>query len=650
MSAVSTNGPRLIGLAGPFKGQVFPLAQAEASIGRESCNDLWSADPSLSRKHCVVEGGGEAYSIRDLESRNGTFVNGRRVQQTALRHHDQIAIGDSLLLFALRDEALPAPAALIEVTETADLDAPPIILHQEDAIYLQPEKLQAVFPDTARVTRDLDALLKIATGIGKIREREALEWQLLGMIFDIMPADRAAILHFSSGSDNYDSGVAWDRQHGPGTPVRVSRTIVRRVLAERVALLVADVQADSRLRDVKTLSLSRVHSVLCVPLLVGASIDGVIYLDAQNPQERFDQNHLELMTAVASIAGLALENVQLWDDLREENRRLRSEMNLEHNLVGSSPRMRELLDLIQRVAPADSTVLIQGESGTGKELVARAIHRNSSRADQAFVAINCAALAESLLETELFGHEKGAFTGAIAQKKGKIEVADKGTLFLDEISEAPLGFQAKLLRVLQEHEFERVGGNRSIRADVRVVAATNKNLQEAVSAGRFRSDLFYRLNVVSVTTPPLRDRREDISLLAQSFLEKFSRKSNTPKKSFSAEATTILSQYDWPGNVRELENAIERAVVLGTEETVLAEDLPENIIESASSGATGGNRFHGTLRENKKQLVLQALEQANGYYVDAAKILGIHPNSLLRLIRNLGLKTSAKGAPGSQAS
>ena len=320
-------------------------------------------------------------------------------------------------------------------------------------------------------------------------------------------------------------------------------------------------------------------------------------------------------------------------------------MNCRYEIVGDSAKLRDLLELIERVAPTSSTVLIQGESGTGKELVARALHRNSPRADGPLIAINCAALTETLLESELFGHEKGAFTGAISRKKGKIEMAEGGTLFLDEISELAGGMQAKLLRALQEREFDPVGGTRSVKVNVRVIAATNRNLAEEVQAGRFRSDLFYRLNVVSLMTPSLRDRREDIPLLAQNFVAKVSEKYHVPPKKLSAEALTLLMQYDWPGNVRELENAIERAVVLGASEEIVAEDLPATLrepvhCESADAG------FQGAVKENKKQLVLQALEKANGYYVDAAKILGLHPNSLLRLIRTLGLRTVANGAVG----
>jgi Nif-specific regulatory protein len=418
---------------------------------------------------------------------------------------------------------------------------------------------------------------------------------------------------------------------------------VQRVLKDRVGLVVRDVAGSDAMRQVKTLTELKVSSLLCVPLLVAQRLLGVIYLDSTNPLSEFDENHLQVMTAVAGIASLAFDNVKQWEKLRQENQELRAEIQLEHNMVGGSPAMRKVFDFIRRVAPTDSTVLVQGESGTGKELVAHALHRNSPRAEQPFVAINCAAIAESLLESELFGHEKGAFTGAAAQKKGKVEIAEGGTLFLDEIGELAPGLQAKLLRVLQEREFERLGGTKPIKLDIRLIAATNRSLPEAVKAGTFRNDLYYRLNVVTLNMPPLRDRREDISVLADHFVAKASRKSRTRVKPLSPEAVAALMHYDWPGNVRELENALERALVLGSTDSILPDDLPEAVLEAGSTAAAPADKYHGSIKETKKQLILQALQQANGNYIEAAKALGMHPNSLLRLVRTLDLKAVKAG-------
>src|SRR5438876_1910455 len=308
-----------------------------------------------------------------------------------------------------------------------------------------------------------------------------------------------------------------------------------------------DVLADAQFRPTESLVASQIRSLLCVPLLVFGSKLGVIYADTTRPDARLDEHHLHLLTAIASVTAVALEHARYVEWLEGENRRLQEEINIEHDMIGESARIREVYQFINKVAAADANVLIRGESGTGKELVARAIHRNSRRANQPFVAINCAALTETLLESELFGHEKGAFTGAIAQKKGKIEVADGGTVFLDEVGEMAPSMQAKLLRVIQEREFERVGGTRPIKVDIRLIAASNRNLDEAVKTNRFRQELFYRLNVLCVTLPPLRERREDIPLLASYFVQRYSRQANRPVSGISPEAHALLNQYDWPG-------------------------------------------------------------------------------------------------------
>jgi len=307
-----------------------------------------------------------------------------------------------------------------------------------------------------------------------------------------------------------------------------------------------------------------------------------------------------------------------------------------HDMVGESAPMRAVYECIRKVAPRDSTVLICGETGTGKELAARAVHQNSPRSSRPFVAVNCAALTESLLESELFGHEKGAFTGAVVLKKGKFEVADGGTIFLDEVGELAPALQAKLLRALQHHEFERVGGTRAISVNVRLIAATNQDLQAAVAAGRFRQDLWYRLNVVGVTMPPLRARRADIPMLAAHFAAKYGRGRAIE---LSRDALDALRAYDWPGNVRELENAVERAVVLGYSDRIVADDLPETVLESSSAARPReGTAYHQTVLDVKRRLILDAIERSGGNYTAAARLLGINPTYLHRLVNNLQLR------------
>jgi len=625
--------PRIIGIAGPFQGVVFALPEGEVTLGRDPGNQIWTGDSFLSRRHCVLARSGNALRIRDLGSHNGTRVNGIPVQEHELGPGDQISVGQSIFLFLLNEQDTNTDARAVRLDDTLTAEDITVRVRLDGAGTSGGKMLR-------RTNQDLDALLKIATGIGGIRDSESLQWQLLGFLFDIVPAERGAVV-FLDRAGNVSSTAAWDRVKGPDHPVPVSKAILQQVFHEKAGLIVDGARQPA---SVQAAGESGVRSLLCVPLAVSKQVLGAIYLDTEKPAPQFDEHHLEVMSAVAGIAALALDNLRQCEQLELENRELRAEIDLDHNMIGESARMRAVFEFIRRVAPTDSTVLIQGESGTGKELVARAIHRNSPRAERPFVAINCAAITETLLESELFGHEKGAFTGATAQKKGKVEIAEGGTLFLDEISELAPGLQAKLLRVLQEREFERVGGTAPIALDIRVVAATNKDLLEAIESGAFRKDLYYRLNVVSVPMPALRERRDDIPLLAEHFVAKASRKCRTAVKGISAEARMCLVNYDWPGNVRELENAIERALVMGSGEMLIPDDLPEAVLEGGAGESDPAAKYHGAVKESKKQLVLQGLQQAGGNYIEAAKILGIHPNSLLRLIRNLDIKAAVKAA------
>jgi Nif-specific regulatory protein len=631
-------------IAGPLKGSTVSLEEDQVSIGREPSNQVSLLDAAVSRHHCLIRREDDQFKIQDLDSRNSTFVNGIPITERVLASGDEIKIGNSLFVFVLPEAGNEGSASSVEFDKTDTDAASTIILRRQDARYLG--ELDKVKP-TARTVRDLNALLRVSKTVNSVRGLAALEKQVIELIFEVSPAERAAILLYDQGQEECSSVFGWDRRSGPNHAVQVSRSIVSQVLSEGVAVLCNDLPMAEAFASADSVVARQIRSVLAVPLEVFERILGVIYLDASEPAVRFDENDLQLLTAIGSIAASALDNARRMEWLEEENRRLQSEMNVEHNMVGESPRMREVYQFINRVASKDSTVLIFGESGTGKELVARAIHRNSGRANNPCVAINCAALAESLLESELFGHEKGSFTGAIAQKKGKLEIAEGGTVFLDEIGELAPQLQAKLLRVLQEREFERVGGTRTIKLDVRLIAATNRDLEDEVKKGRFREDLFYRLNVVSLRMPGLRERREDISLLVSYFAAKYAKRANRNILGISPQARAFLLNYDWPGNVRELENAIERAVVLGSSDLILPEDLPEVILEKAEpAGSAIVNAFHDAVRDAKKHIIITAVEQTGGNYTEAAKLLGLHPNYLHRLIRNLDLKALLRQAAG----
>lgn len=340
---------------------------------------------------------------------------------------------------------------------------------------------------------------------------------------------------------------------------------------------------------------------------------------------------------------LRIERVCKDKQLIKENNELREALRERHRIegiIGESGQMQEVLDLVRRVAPSNATVLIRGESGTGKELIAKAIHYESTRKDGPLVKVNCAALPETLLESELFGHEKGAFTGAFTARKGRFEVADKGTLFLDEIGDLPAHLQAKLLRVLQEKEFERVGSSQAISTDVRIITATHRDLESLIKEGRFREDLYYRLNVVTIMLPPLRERRQDLALLMDHFLEEFARKNGKAIRGFSHEARDALLRYDYPGNVRELENLVERAVVLTRDDVISLGELPLSIKEPRTEVMDQAN-LSAVVEGIERRMIVDALKEASGIQTRAADSLGISERALRYKLKKYGIRGEA---------
>jgi transcriptional regulator with GAF, ATPase, and Fis domain len=614
--------PRLVAISGPLEGTVRAVNDGPLFMGRDPSNQVTVGEPAVSRKHCTItELSTGIYEIADLDSHNGTFVNGIQVSRTSIQHGDRIRIGISEFVFLTGpDEEAALPASQLG-RETTSIGMKTLFLDHRSGL---PSNASGV----GRMARDLTAFFKIANVINSTRDLEALQRELLVLISEVIPAAQSAIVLQPNASDEPYPACTWNRDDAkPGLVIR--EEWAQRAMWERCAVF-----------TVASAGSPTDEHVLCVPLIAVENILGVIYLTSPASSPPFGDDHVFFLSAVSRIAAVTLENLLQLDSLRAENQRLRADVGTE-TLIGESRAMLRVTEFIGRVAKGDSTVLIRGESGTGKELVARALHANSLRPSKPFVAINCAAIPETLLESELFGHEKGAFTGAAATKKGKLEVAEDGTLFLDEIGEmAPL-LQAKLLRALQQREFERLGGTRLLPFNARVVAATNKNLEHAIKAGEFRQDLYYRLNVVSVALPPLRDHREDIPLLAMYFANKFAAKCKRGFKGIVPEARNLLMQYSWPGNVRELENAIEHAIVLGLTEEILPEDLPEALLEGQSSGEVAA-LYHSTLDQTKKQLVVNAMTEAKGSHVEAARLLGIHPKYLHRLIKNLDLKGELK--------
>jgi Nif-specific regulatory protein len=406
------------------------------------------------------------------------------------------------------------------------------------------------------------------------------------------------------------------------------------------SLIVNDTDTDSRFyADISKSIGYPTYSILAVPMRVREETVGLIEILNKKQKKYFTQDDLRWLELFAVQAALAIENARYLEKAQDEIHYLRDQVQAEkgwHNLIAKSPLIIEKLDLIERVAKTDSSVLILGESGVGKELFAEQVHLRSARSGKNFVRVNCAALPEGLLESELFGHVKGAFTDAVQNRRGRFELADGGTIFLDEIGDLPLKLQSKLLRVLQQRTFERVGSSDPVSVDVRIVAATNRDIERLVENGEFRSDLYYRLNVLPLHVPPLRQRKEDIPALADFFLKKFSRETNKHFVGFTEGAMELMLSYSWPGNVRELENAIERAVVIAKESRIGAKDL------LLGTGASGTDEYKGkSLKEAlsifKRHFILKALEDNHWNQTETAKVLDIQRTYLSRLIKELDI-------------
>lgn len=475
-------------------------------------------------------------------------------------------------------------------------------------------------------TGDVDsvkALSEIAQTINSIQEIDPLLKAILAIAMETLAAERGFVVFKSSAAAHgFEIETSKNLSGNQISDVaQLSSSVINAVLAKGEPILLFEAQKDPRYRETESIVIQQIKSIACVPLSIKNRQIGAIYLDSLQERSRFTNESLPFLTAFANQAAIAIENARLYGRLRDENRKLREEVQRLHGfseIIGQSPKMRDLFDILSRVLESDISVLIEGESGTGKELVARAIHYNGHRREGPFMALFCGSLPDSLLESELFGHKRGAFTGAVSDKRGLFEAANGGTFFLDEIGDLSLDIQTKLLRVLQEREIRPVGGNQVRKVDVRIISATNKVLTDLVREGKFREDLYYRLNTISIPMPPLRERKSDIPLLANHFLDKFVGSKKQAIKGFEDAAMEALTSHRWPGNVRELQNTIERAVVMAKRELITAEDLNLNQTLDDSFFEPGT-----TLEEVEQRFVKNTLDQEHGNISATAKILGV---------------------------
>lgn len=608
---------RLVIVAGPSRGAQVALETEEVALGRDTSCGVCLPDATLSRRHALLVKSPDGWRIRDLGSLNGLRVNGLSTADYRLSDGDRIDLGSSTLVF----RSAPPEGADGGVEEIDAEVVSTIRVPVSEALFAGDAAARA----SRKVERSLGLLLSAGRRFAAERTVEGLSKALLSSASDVAAGTVGAVLLKEEGDALREVAVSHGTAGGPRVPAGAAAQALE--CREAVALRLDGPDG-----------LHGLHGA-AVPILRGEERLGVLCLSGSGAP--IPEDDLQLLFGLCASAGTSLALVRHLVWLEGERRRLESSTG-DEELRGDSPAIGRVRALLARAAASEASVLLAGESGTGKELAARALHARSARRDGPFVAVNAAALVDTLVESELFGHERGAFTGAVARRRGRLETAHHGTLFLDEVGEMAPQTQAKLLRALETRSFERVGGTESVKVDVRVVAATNRDLPAEVREKRFREDLYYRLAVVTITLPPLRERREDIPGLASFFLARHAQRLARALDGFSPAALSRLVSYDWPGNVRELGNAVERAAVLSAGPLVRPEDLPEALVEGpASSGDEVLPPYHEAVNRAKRQVVAAALAQARGNVTEAARALGLHPNYLHRLLNQLGLREGA---------
>jgi transcriptional regulator with GAF, ATPase, and Fis domain len=668
----------------------FPLAGAPVVVGRGAGSDVRLADGSLSNHHCRLEPADDGWKVVDLESRNGTFVNDVLVKRRLLEDGDRLRLGRVHFRFRsgdAEDDPLEDVARLASRIHRRKGKAG---LEEGARLFAEAAAKRGVAGLLAG-SEDIEAaqrLQEVLKAMIAERRPEAIFEIILDALIDFTGAERGFCFLGGTDGEGERTVVAarnLDREAVQDALLKVSHTVERKALEEGNPVIVTDAAADERFSGLESVAGMKLRSILAVPVMGRSGPVGTIYLDNRFERGVFREEQLPMIRLYADEAALALRNAALHEEsehrleeltqakteveelnrilservartsaelqeVKEHVMRERAEAPLKYsysNIIGASRKMQDLFLLLDKVTDSDVPVLIQGESGTGKELVARAIHYNGARKDRPFVTENCAAIPETLLESELFGYMRGSFTGATADRKGLIEAANGGTLFLDEIGDMPLGMQAKLLRVLQEHEFRPVGGKHQVRVDVRILAASNQDLRELAREGKFRQDLFFRLNVITVDLPPLRDRREDIPLLVEKFLADFAGSAGGSAKTVSEDAMRALMAHHWPGNVRELRNEILRAAALSDRVIVpMILSAPirggdDDVTDAAELGSKPLKDLVRDVAEDlERRLIRAALKRCRGRKSQAARLLGVSRPTLDAKIEAYGILVS----------
>ncbi|MBI5361040.1 MAG: sigma 54-interacting transcriptional regulator [Planctomycetes bacterium] len=645
--------PRLVIIDGPDKGTIFEIS-GDTTIGRSSDNPIRLNHSQVSRVHARIIRRGDDFYVRDFDSRNGVFVNRQLVEQKKLAKGDLITIGNFTLVYEpnfimrmthnaqnglilmpdSKESAEPHEKNLTEQIQLPAQETP-------SGELLTPEMVALKQLQTAH--RHLQAVYKATSIAVSTLDESALCTQLVDLVIEEFHAERGALIFYSPEKKDFYAGTVKSGSEIP-TNISISRTVLKRAVEKGMPFLSEDTLNDPHFDASRSLFLDKIRSFICTPINGKNAPIGALYIDTTDITRSFTKDDMELLKNIGNQAAIALENARLYARVHEEVAQLREKITDETRIVGESFKAKELIEKIAKIAPTDSTVLITGETGTGKELVAKSVHYQSQRSNRPFIAIDCSAIPVNLLESELFGHEKGAFTGAVKSKPGKFEIAHEGTLFLDEIGNLDASVQAKLLRAIEEKMFTRVGGVRIISSDVRIIAATNSDLQQAVKEKKFREDLFYRIAVVPVAVPSLRERIDDIPLLVEHFSLSASTRLGRKPPEFTDSAINAMKNHHWPGNIRELRNAVEYAIALASGNEITAEDLPAGVAGKREDNLLSGGIFKfdipltDAVKQVEKTYIEQALHKTKGVKSEVARILGVSRPTLDKKLKEYGLE------------
>ena len=578
----------------PGKGvKVYHIYKKITSLGRGEEADITLTDPLLAESHAHIHFDGRDFNIATTDRDAELFVNGRKRNKHRLAHEDRVRLGMAELEFSLYDEPVTDETAAQTMAE----------LNSYKKIFEFSQKLMGSY--------ELPTLLD----------------QLLDVTIQVSNADKGFLVLMESGEPVVKVARNLRRETITDAVSQLSDSILARVVKTRKPVIISDALSDEEFKNSLSVVNLKLTSVMCVPLLERGNILGVIYVGNDNVAQLFEESHMEVLTIFASQASLLIRNALLVNELQLDKRSLEQQIERIRfgEILGSSPRMQEVFRKVQKVATTDISVLVTGETGTGKELIARELHNRSQRAKGPFITINCGAIPENLLESELFGHVRGAFTGAVATKQGRFQAADRGTLFLDEIGEMPLSLQVKILRALQERVVVKVGDTHTESIDIRVIAATNRDLEAEIKNGRFREDLYYRLNVVHLHLPPLRDRGDDIVVLARYMVGRYGPEYGGRVRGLTPNAIAAIKRHRWPGNIRELENRIKKAVVLADKALLGPEDLdlsPDDL-PTILPLAEAKERF-------QREYINEILALNDGNRTKTARDLGVDPRTVFR--------------------